>query len=162
VNRIGWRPVVGSLVGAAVVTGIVDGILAPYGRTVSPWALFGAALAVIVAWRAQRFFRVGTRPEPVQQLVAPREQPFHRLRFVAQRVQWSQQSPASFEQALRPALFELAADGLRRNHGIDVSRDPDRGAALLGSGAWQTLSSRASAAPTVQQLEDLVTRIEQL
>ena len=62
-------------------------------------------------------------------------------------------------------LAELADDRLRRRHGIDRHRQPERARALLGEPLWQLITEPVAddfAPPTIATLDGLVRRIEEL
>ncbi len=68
---------------------------------------------------------------------------------------------------LIPQLRELAAARLLHHHGVDLYRQPQEAAALLGAQAWQQLDPsrplrQSSAGPPVDTIEGIVDAVERL
>lgn len=72
-----------------------------------------------------------TRHTPSQRASGPRG-----LLAIKALLSSAQNNPRIHAQQLRPRLVELAAHYLPIRHGIDLQRDPDRVADLLGDSAW--------------------------
>ena len=115
----------------------------------------------------ERIHRSAQRPSskpPVRRATKGKgfARPFARMGVLRQQVEWGVESPQRFGQVLQPTIRSIAADRLRRNHGIDPAADRERCRELLGDDRWQLVSGAATTAPTVADLEHLVERIEKL
>ena len=177
-----------SLVLALAVIWMIQG----YGRTVNVAAAWAVALVAVGAVRLQRLALPGTGARKrrrlargqeaaglqgavvVQkavgrsgvELVAPLpetlDRRFRRLARHADRLTYSVVETRHFDSGVRPVLAELAADRLRRHHGIDMETEPERAREVMGDDLWQTLMTDRSQPPTATDLDRWLSGLEAL
>jgi hypothetical protein len=102
--------------------------------------LVGAALALGRALRAG--------PSPFESGLARGHRPALRvaqLERLEREVALARQSAWDVHYRLRPTLRATAAGLLSAGHGVDLERQPDRAAALLGADAWSLVRSDVAA-----------------
>jgi hypothetical protein len=92
------------------------------------WRALGRA-AAITASSPEHFEDALRRPVPTRFEIPG-------LRAVETDVRMSTANAFGVERRLKPVLRELAAWRLRRNHGIDLDRDPEAARAVLGDRLW--------------------------
>jgi hypothetical protein len=135
------------------------------GGSVRPWLV--VAIAVTVALVAVGVLALAAmQPAYVPELRRPKRVRTDRERGgteqAARLLDKSMRDPGRFGELLRPQLVELAAHRLRRRHGVDFRRDPDRARDLVGDSLWQLMATPQQNTPSYQQLGDWVARIEAL
>lgn len=69
-------------------------------------------------------------------------------------------SSRAFNRRLRPKLIEVAAHRLRNNHGVDLERQPERVAELLGDVAWMIDPAVGERSPSIEELHRLLNRLD--
>jgi hypothetical protein len=69
-------------------------------------------------------------------------------------------SDRAFALRLRPRLIELADHRLRTVHGIDTGGRPHTAESVLGDAAWMVDADASSRAPTLEEIERLLDRME--
>ncbi len=156
------REVLAGLLQAAILSALLLAMAGGLGRKLSPYGTVGLVAALVLTGHVFRRLRVpGVRP-----LAAAHDpgfdRPFARFGVIRERLRWGITSPDHFAATLRPMLAELADEGLRRRHGIDRRREPERARALLGEPLWQVMTQPDPAPPTIATLDLLVRRIEEL
>jgi hypothetical protein len=157
-----FRSLALGLVLTAALTGAVLGIGLAFGRALSPWgtlALMGAAVTAISAARRLRVHDIRHRGRRSPKPTSPR--PFLRVLAIRQRLM-DVDRPSFFDDRVRALLVELAADRLRRNHGIDWSRHPQRARKVAGDEVLGLLRGEPLPSPDLRKVELLVRRIEAL
>ena len=160
--RTWWREL-GAVIVQTGILGLVAVLLAGFfDRTITAWATFAVAAVVVVAGHAQRRLRERTETAPARWADERFARPFARMGVLRQQVEWGLESPQRFGQVLQPTIWSIAADRLRRNHGVDLAADPERCRELLGDDRWHLVTGTANTVPTVADLEHLVERIEKL
>ncbi len=89
-----------------------------------------------------------SRPQRDRSIPGPRS-----LQHFASLVGNAQNDPRIFTKLLRPRLVKLADHYLPIRYGIDVEREPDRIAEVLGDVAWLVDPTVIERTPTVAELE---------
>ncbi|MGH3440787.1 MAG: hypothetical protein ACRDUY_01830 [Nitriliruptorales bacterium] len=91
------------------------------------------------------------------------------LARLERQVLFASQTASDAETRLRPRLRELAADRLRRRHGIDFDAEPDAAMSALGEPAWSYLRPDRPPSPDrfapgldLGELDAVLARIEAL
>lgn len=91
------------------------------------------------------------------------------LARVERHVLFASQTASDAETRLRPRLRELAADRLRRRHGIDLDAEPEAAIGLLGEPAWSFLRPDRPPSPDrfapgldLDEIDTILARIEAL
>ncbi len=110
----------------------------------------------------------------------PPDRPFERVDRIEDRLAWGGRAAHHFDGGVRPVLRSIAADRLRRRHGVDLARQPDRARDLLGDELWRLVAAQEAAGhvgvpapgtppgsgrtppPTPAEMERLVRRLETL
>jgi hypothetical protein len=135
----------GPIVGALLATAALVGALfadAPAARAVAAWAV---ALGALAAWLLLR--RLGAAV-PVQRVSRfdravlarpPRAARSREWQQLERTVVFSEQRELDLYVRLRPILRDVAAVRLSRAHGIDLDRNPEAAAEVLGPEAWDVV-----------------------
>ena len=90
------------------------------------------------------------------------EHRFTRMYRHVDRLSYAVGAPRHYHAGVRPVLAELARDRVRRHHGIDLTDEPERARAVLGEDLWRALTEPLETAPTIQDLDRWLTRLEHL
>lgn|GEM_PF-4874556 len=104
-------------------------------------------------------------PEPLEPAAEPGNTYLSRLRQLERRLEAASTDGAKYDRNVRPLLARLAADRLRRRHGISLGRQPGEARQALGEQLWSmTIAPPAedSPAPSRAELSALIARIEAL
>lgn len=156
------REVVAGLLQTAALSALALAAARYFSRALRPWGIVGLMAALVFTGHVYRRLRRPVAAPPPTWHEPDFDRPFARLGVIRERVRWGITSPGHFDAALRPMLAELAEEQLRRRHGIDRRRDPDRARAMLGEPLWQVIAEPPGAPPTIATLDALVRRIEEL
>ncbi len=161
------RGVVRSLVwGGATGLGAALGALR-LGLAVDGRGLVALGILVAALYRLIALTREGAGPLPLPRTVGgpPPDRPFERLDRLEDRLSWGIRTAHHFDSGVRPVLTGIAADRLRRRHGIDLAREPERARHLLGDDLWRLVTPAQPGPvrpPAPQELAGWVSRLESL
>lgn len=159
------REVLAGLVQIVVLSALALAFANYFGRALTPLGTVSLVAVLVLAGHVYRRLRQPAQALPASGQDAGLDRPFARFALIRERLRWGVTSPDHFAAALRPMLAELADDRLRRRHGIDRHRQPERARALLGEPLWQLITEPVAddfAPPTIATLDGLVRRIEEL
>ncbi len=164
-NRALLREVAAGVLQTAVLSVLTLAATSYVGHELAPYGTVGLVAVLVLTGHVYRRLRQPTPLPPAPPQNPGFDRPFARFAVVRERLRWGVTSPTHFAAALRPMLIELADDRLRRRHGIDRRRQPEKARALLGEPLWRLMTETAgdaAAPPTVATLDALVRRIEEL
>lgn len=166
-TQISRRSIAFAVVSAAVL-GLLLALLGGNDQlfSVQIWfACFSAWLAVLIG--SQVIKRLPVQPPPLLALwsrkddTANDEERIPRpLRAAEHLVLRARDNERAYAAQLRPRLTTLAAHNLRVAHGIDMAANPERANQLLGDTAWLVDPQVTTRQPTMQELDDFLTRIQ--
>ena len=160
-TRLAWftaTAAVATVVVLALADGVVEIIafeLIVGGLVATAFLAAGPLRPARILERAPMTAAIGTRNHPPQ---------LQRLEWM---VEFATTASADAELRLIPELRELTAARLQQRHGIDLSADRDRAAALLGPEVWPYLDPQrpqrfGRSALSPQQVDVIVAAIEDL
>lgn len=151
----------GALVGAAYL------VVALGGRryhvaglaVLAPLVVLGAHLLWHLRWPPST-----AKPVPPRPHAPPAERSFSRFDSVDLRLRSALEgNSVQYESAIHPILVKLAADRLRRRHGIDLDEDPSAARRLTGEGLWSLLCDASPRRPpNIKALREAINVIERL
>jgi hypothetical protein len=160
------RTLIGYVVGCLVLTALVlVGVVLGGG---APRVELFLAIGIVVALGGLALRRIGDAVRPVHWPPTPR--PVHqgddhadpRLSALDAAVRRSGEDSMAYRSRLQPLLRQLAAQRLRRAHGVDMATQPDAARALLGDDVWPLLTLPTAEPVTTRQLDRVVTAIERI
>jgi hypothetical protein len=137
------------------------------GHPYSLWGCLALLPLAVAGWHlANRMRPAGAAQPPPRQplaLTPSRRRPFARLETLDTRLRADPRRGHHYERTIRPALTAVAADRLRRHHGIDIAADPSRARAVAGEELWELIDEPWRAAPpSAEQLGRALSAAEQL
>ena len=147
--------------GTIGVTAVAVGVGYLWGSAVSPWGLAGLAATIVLSGYVGRRLRTDRpRRQPRLGESSP-SRPFVRFALIRERLKETGR-PHRFASLVQPLLAELAEDRLRRRHGIDRRRDPEQAHVVLGDELWAVVNGDEVSSPTIEMIDEMVSRIEHL
>lgn len=160
------RPL-GIAVGVGLALGAVVSVVAHVtGHSVRPWltcALTVTAVLLVVALyeSAHRVFGAepAVRPAPQPEVLTDRKR--GGLDATVRMVERGMSDQDRFA-TLRTRIVRLTDDRLQQTHGVDVHFEPERARALLGDGLVDLVEGTPRRLPRRADLEEWLTRLEQL
>jgi hypothetical protein len=164
-----WIP---STVGATLIAGGVL-LFAPVDTslTIRIYLIVVGALALLTLVAATAH-AAGTTPSQFERALARRRRRPVRpeeLERLERQVALAQENAFDFYSRLRPALIQGAAAALWRNHGVDLTKQPDRARELLPPDVWEAVRpdlerpiDRDAPGPSLARMDALVTGIERM
>ena len=135
-----------------------------FAHSISLWATAGLTAVVVAAGHALR--RLRDRPTNIQATTTSEEaifdRPFARFRVLREQMEYGLRSADRFERVVRPLMVSLLFDRLRRSHGVDWRRQPERARELMDEELWRLVWAPPSIPPTPQTLAAMISGIERL
>jgi hypothetical protein len=90
------------------------------------------------------------------------EHRFKRMYRHTDRLTYAVVAERHYDAGVRPILVDLAADRLRRFHGIDLATQPGPARAVLGPDLWQAIYAPLPRPPTTADLDRWIATLERL
>jgi hypothetical protein len=163
-----WRVALWAAGLAVILSSAVYLVLAMHGHRVpyaQLWLAFCAGLLILAPVRALAQVPTPVVP-PTPPAPAEREElragPFARADWWQRRLATTDHDVAWFDRVVRARLVHLVAERLRQRHGLSLTADPARAAAVTGHELFEFLTAPLPRTPTPYELDLLISRMEEI
>ncbi|MCH7231239.1 hypothetical protein L0U85_10300 [Glycomyces sp. L485] len=161
-GRVPFWPAVGVVAAAAAIWGLAR----LSGVDLLLWQLVLLGLASLAAGSIVSALRTDAEPAPelfTRTVNAPTWRPFVEVNRWEDQLIFAETKPGRFESgSVKRQLVELVDERLRLRRGLSMEADPEQCRELLGERTYAFLTRPVADCPTPWQLDEYLTKIEEI